>query len=583
MKSNKNKSNNKKENTNNSNNNNVSSYEEVLSKLPSYSLEVYENDCWYSFRQNFKELILEPLSLLTSGDVIVVSTIKSPKNSNISNNNNNNNNNNDNNSDDSDDEDNNDGDQDDSDGEEEDTGSSNNQYYCPFCKKRFQTEQTWNTHINSSKHLKAIKDQKKKTTSLNLTPTKASPNKNNSNNNNNNNNNISSKDSDFLLEQINLIQQSIKIKNTKPNLACKNLFNVAKSYSSRQYIRDSAKTLYILLDVLKSQQQTTESPTLNNIFQTASLSCKTNLYIARLTRLFQASLSEHHYIQAFLQLSLVSNEDFTKYENIVSLSSNITNLYKVFLNKINILLKEIKKKQQEQAQQAQQEQQENTIENKVKEEGINQDDEKIQTILNYLNEIAGGLCYCKVSFKSVVVYLLATCIGYKFKKYRESLQSNQRALKLLVSLKQYHWSIDLYLNNILIILKIKKQLQQSQSQQSQQPQSQQIQEKEKEEYNNLIKDNLIKIFKYCYMIQDKARLKYILDNENIKKIFNLKQFKNDEQLLCLKQLSTYYLQDSFDEIDSLKDQYEHIIFTNKEFIFIFNQFFIINNNRLIIN
>ncbi|KAN0018833.1 hypothetical protein ACTFIU_008766 [Dictyostelium citrinum] len=579
--------------TNNSDNNNNSNntINDLILSLPTYSLEVYEEDY-------FNELILEPLSFLKSGDVVITtsptkkrtpsispspSPIKKGKD------------NNDNDSSDSDE---------DNDlnfnGNEEDNGEGdqiNSNYYCPFCKKKFQTEQTWNTHINSSKHLKSIKDQKKKSTTTgtsNNTPTKnnnnslssnvkSSPSSNTtktkSSSSSSPSSSTNSKDNEFLQEQILQTQQAIKIKNSKPNLACKNLFTIARSYCQKQYIRDSAKTLNLILDILTINTTTTSNNTntplitststslsttsnksivvvvehsLNNILNNATLLCKTHLYFGRLTRLFNQRLSEYHFLQCFNYLGLLNNDQLQKYESSL-ISSSPSNLYKTFMNQLDKFKTNLKQQVND-----------DTNTDKEKEKEI----ESIIQINKYINEIAGGLCYCEVNFKSIILYILASCITFKYKLYKESLESNTRAFKLLSSLKQYHWSIDLLLNNLLIKLKLNNTISSSTTTTIIINENKELlKEKEEKEYQNII----IILIKYCILIDDKIRLSEILGDSNFKEIISI-YFKNNDYINCLIESSNQFLIENYKKIDQLKDDYEHLIYSNKDFIFIFNQF-----------
>ncbi|KYR01209.1 hypothetical protein DLAC_02327 [Tieghemostelium lacteum] len=389
-------------------------------------------------------------------------------------------------------------------------------YFCNYCKKRFQTESTWTQHLNSSKHKQLVKDQKKldSSSSPNKSPVNikqthinSPPSSTSSISSSNSSSRI---DKEFLNEQQELVKQSLKTKQSKPNLSCKNLFQVSKNYSQHNMIRESAVCLYYILDILKLTKSNDQSNIeavkcqWNNIYNnTLSLQCKTHLYLARLTRTFDKQLSESHFINSFFELQLIGSSDLDKLESNIKVPGNLLNVYKEILNTVQSI-------------------------------PIPTTDSTV--IQNLIDEVSGGLCFQTFSDKSMILYFISLSISTSCKRYQDSLKSIQRIIKLLKSIESY-WLIDFYMYSLEIIIG------------------------NKQTDTDEFKSNLFQLLKYCIVFNDKIRLlsilKYLKDNQ-----IDEEQQLSDDYLQFIYSLSIAYLNTDYKTIGNLIDEYEYIIQSN---------------------
>ncbi|KAF2077132.1 hypothetical protein CYY_001579 [Polysphondylium violaceum] len=513
----------------------IDQYTLFKDKLPEYSQEGFDNDY-------FEEKILEPLSsnvnfLERSSNVLSPTKhqspikISSPKPKSSNN--------------------------DSSDEDDDNNSNAVGAYFCQLCKKRFQNENTWNTHIGSAKHIKLVKESKKKSSSAtttvstpkgnNNTPTKdkkkstdtSTPTKTTATTTTTGSNNKQQKESSFtfLATQKEELQKVLKIKSSKPNLACKSLFVIAKAYSQNHYVRDSAKCLHYILDVLSATATTTPSPTptptstfhinTGNIYINATLSSKTNLFLARLCRLFDQQLSDINYIESFYKLNIITKE------KLQSLATSLSNNTLDPLLLLNDWIGQITLHQQQVAAEVQDESSNNIDEEKEKKQ------QQIIAMYNMLNEVAGGLCFSKMNYQSIVLYLLSSSIAYAHQLMSQYHLAIKRIIKLLESSKQYHIVIDL-IKNQLILNNNNNNKNNSNSDSN-------------DSTTTLIPTpTIMTIIKYCLVIQDRIRLKdallYLNNNRNC-------YDEQDETIQCITSIGQSYIDNDYNKLDDIKDEY----------------------------
>ncbi|EGG13709.1 hypothetical protein DFA_11470, partial [Cavenderia fasciculata] len=361
------------------------------------------------------------------------------------------------------------------------SSSLSNDYYCIDCKKGFQSEQTWNTHIGSTKHINQVKENKKKSTSNVSSPTSTSKttsttNKKNEEKANKGGKTKQSKDtpddnntaavlsptsSTFIKKQLELMANVPG----KPLLTCKNMFQAAKNYSQFHMINDCSKSLLAILDVLKVQQQKSSSNgiiqplTKNNnnvgswnedfssielmlpldlkidIWTKIGLETKTYLYLARLTRLFDRKLTETFISKCLSSSSLLDKSLITNIERdgsyrlfIIDPSMVINRLTKIVENSIHS-----KNQQQQQTNppplHPQQEEQKPLYEE----------------YLNMIDEMAGILSFDKCHPLSLFYYYLSISISLSFQLNERVLRTIQRCIRLFVGMDYDYLVSDFYL------------------------------------------------------------------------------------------------------------------------------------------
>ncbi|GAM22332.1 hypothetical protein SAMD00019534_055070 [Acytostelium subglobosum LB1] len=341
------------------------------------------------------------------------------------------------------------------------------EYYCTDCKKRFQSEQTWNTHVSSAKHIQQAKENKKKTATTTggggsrSSPNPKTPPHKQQNTTTTTPTKTTSKtsgtgDDPFSKKQ----HELMTIIPSKPNLTVKNLFQAAKNYTAHHMIRDAAECLSRMLTVLSSSNtsvatnNTSTTLTLDklpldlrvDVLAKLSLEAKTHLNFGRLTRLFDQRLSEYHFIKCLIKSNLLLTGD-THHQRL-SMLCDAEYLGRVMAAPLAVM-----------------ERLTNAVHSSIislESDGdiLNDDMSEssstttssssstnmiiVETMVTFIDEIAGALSFNRVNNLSMLLYSLSYVISSEYQLHQRSITALQRLTRLLFAQGRDHVVADMY-------------------------------------------------------------------------------------------------------------------------------------------
>ncbi|EFA78567.1 hypothetical protein PPL_09219 [Heterostelium album PN500] len=333
------------------------------------------------------------------------------------------------------------------------SSNSNNELFCNDCNKRFQSEQTLNTHLNSSKHIQQVKENKKKTIANKSfgSPSPKKPQQQQSSKTTTTTTTSSATATvgdggnidSFQKKQLELMN----IVPSKPNLTLKNLYQAAKNYTAHHMIKEAALCLLKMLHFQQQQQQQSSSSIelkeksqqrqqqqhqqtclpldlKVDIWSKINLETKTHLNFARLTRMFDRKLSEYHYTQALLNSSIITSP--TMKDKLFESEYLLNELSEQHPQTIIDLLTSISS---------------TTALSEISDEQKQQ----LESTITFLDEIAGGLSFDRINYKSILLYLLSYSISNILNMNSRSRITLQRIIRLYVGLALDHIVVDMFI------------------------------------------------------------------------------------------------------------------------------------------